>query len=373
MSVRRETRRDPKTGAAREFWMVDVVFEHADGRTERVRKVSPVQTRRGAEEYERQLRGAFLDPRPARKEVPTVQAFQERWLTTDAEATNRPSTISEKKSDLRNYIVPFFGTKRLDAIRNEDISAFYAMLRKKGLAPKSVRNVGATLHRLLVCALEWDLIEKLPRFPKIKAPDSAWDFFTREEVATLLAGVADPFERAVLLFAFDTGARSGEQIALRWGDLDFHNRLVVIRRASSRGKVGLTKNGKERRIPMTERLASALLAVRQLRHLKGDALVFSDPKGKPFDPWTLARLVERACKRVGLRIIRRHDCRHSFASQLVTAGVPLLQVQAWLGHSTIGMTMRYAHLAPGSGANLIAVLDQTPLRQPDGNVTLARG
>ena len=75
MSVRRVKRRDPKTGAERQFWIVDVVFEHADGRVERARKVSPVQTKRGAEEYERQLRAALLHP-IARKEVPTFESVR---------------------------------------------------------------------------------------------------------------------------------------------------------------------------------------------------------------------------------------------------------------------------------------------------------
>jgi site-specific recombinase XerD len=65
----------------------------------------------------------------------------------------------------------------------------------------------------------------------------------------------------------------------------------------------------------------------------------------------------RACRRAGLREIRWHDLRHSFASQLAAAGVPLRQVQEWLGHSTINMTVRYAHLAPGSGASLILALE----------------
>lgn len=64
-----------------------------------------------------------------------------------------------------------------------------------------------------------------------------------------------------------------------------------------------------------------------------------------------------ATRRSGLRKVRWHDLRHSFATQLVARGVPLRQVQGWLGHSTIHMTMRYAHLAPHSGADLIAVLD----------------
>jgi site-specific recombinase XerC len=65
----------------------------------------------------------------------------------------------------------------------------------------------------------------------------------------------------------------------------------------------------------------------------------------------------RTGTRAGLREIRWHDLRHSFASQLVSSSVPIRQVQEWLGHSTITMTMRYSHLAPGSGANLIQALE----------------
>jgi integrase len=70
-----------------------------------------------------------------------------------------------------------------------------------------------------------------------------------------------------------------------------------------------------------------------------------------------ARHLWGAARRAGLRRIRWHDLRRSFASQLITAGVSIRQVQEWMGHSTIGMTMRYAHLAPGGGADLIRALE----------------
>jgi integrase len=68
----------------------------------------------------------------------------------------------------------------------------------------------------------------------------------------------------------------------------------------------------------------------------------------------------RTLKAAGLREIRWHDLRHTFASNIVGAGVPLLQVQKWMGHITINMTMRYAHLAPGANDHLIALLDEAP-------------
>jgi integrase len=155
------------------------------------------------------------------------------------------------------------------------------------------------------------------------------------------------------MFAFHTGARAGEQLAFEWQDLDLYNKLLVFRRSSTNGIVGPTKNGKKRKVPLTKTLE---LALRAIRHAKGRR-VFCNPDGTPFTLWQLHERLWGGCRRAGLRRIRWHDCRHSFASQLVIAGTPLRQVQEWLGHSTITMTMRYAHLAPGGGREYLAALD----------------
>jgi integrase len=168
-------------------------------------------------------------------------------------------------------------------------------------------------------------------------------------------------ERAILLFAVRTGARAGEQLVLEWGDIDKHSRLVVFRRSSTRGQVGPTKSGRERKVPLTDRLSKAL---RSIEHLKGK-LVFCRMDGKPFTLWQLHERLEGACRRAGLREIRWHDLRHSFASHLVMANVPLRQVQEWMGHSTITMTMRYSHLVPGSGAEFIHTLEDPVARGKD--------
>jgi integrase len=129
------------------------------------------------------------------------------------------------------------------------------------------------------------------------------------------------------------------------GDIDWHNNLVVFRRSSTRGQVGPTKSGRERKVPMTERLAEAL---RRMKHLRGK-LVFCRADGKPLTLWQLHERLWGACRRAGLREVRWHDLQHTFASQLVSAGVPLRQVQDWLGHSTITMTMLLLALDAGAG------------------------
>jgi len=356
MSVRRVVRSDPKTGATKEFYLVDVVFMHPDGNSERVRKVSPVQSRRGAEEYERKVRAEILNPTPVSKEVPTFGDFVEKswWPTYPAAAGNRATTIREKQIHLRVHLVPALGRLRLDEIRAETIDRFFASLRKKALAEKTVKNISTTLHRVLASAVEWELLDKLPRLPKVRVTEPAFDAFVRAEVEVLLAAARSPEDRALLLFALHTGARAGEQLAIEWGDIDFTNGFVVFRRSSTRGVVGPTKSGRVRRVPLTATLTEAL---KQHRHLKS-ALVFANADGSPMSLWQLHERLWATCRHAGLRKIRWHDLRHTYASMLVALGVPLRQVQEWLGHSTITMTLRHAHLAPGGNAALIRLLDE---------------
>jgi integrase len=356
MSARHIVQRVGKSGAGKRIWIVDFWQEHVDGRRERVRKVSPVQTHRGADEYERQLRTAFLNPTEPKKEVPTFGAFvDERWWPTyPAAAGNRHTTVREKEGHLRCHLKPALERYRLDEIKREVLDRLIAKLTKeKGLSPKRAKNIFATLRRILVSAVEWEVIPSLPRFPKVKVTESRHDFFVREESDKLLAVARNPEERAILMFAFHTGARAGEQLAFEWQDLDLHNKLVVFRRSSTNGIVGPTKSGKERKVPLTTSLEAAL---RGIRHMKGPR-VFCNPDGRPLTLWQLHERLWGGCRRAGLRRIRWHDCRHSFASQLVIAGTPLRQVQEWLGHSTILMTMRYSHLAPGGGREFLSALD----------------
>ena len=111
--------------------MIDVVFRHPDGRRQRVRRVSPVQTRRGAEEYERSVRQALLTSKferkeEAEKECPRFDRFAGEFLNTYAVANNKPSEVSAKRVNLNNHLVPVFGKRRLDEISARDVEAYKA-------------------------------------------------------------------------------------------------------------------------------------------------------------------------------------------------------------------------------------------------------
>jgi integrase len=107
------------------------------------------------------------------------------------------------------------------------------------------------------------------------------------------------------------------------------------------------------RSPLSPTLGAALKAHRHMRR----PLVFCQEDGKPLTLWHLHGALERAARRASLRLLRWHDLRHSFASNLTIGGTPIRQVQEWMGHATITMTMRYAHLSPGGGREYLSALD----------------
>jgi site-specific recombinase XerD len=132
-------------------------------------------------------------------------------------------------------------------------------------------------------------------------------------------------------------------------------RIRVKRSILDDGHETTPKNHRVRDIPISSELQAAL---KRHRHLKGD-LVFCNNDGSVLTRFQMRSVVPRACRLAGLRRVQWHVLRHSFASQLVMAGKPLKPVQELLGHSTIQMTMRYAHLAESTLIDAVESLDST--------------
>jgi integrase len=369
MSVRRIKRRD-REGAASEFWMVDVFVEHPDGKRERVRKVAPEQTRRGAERYERALRRELLlgrrveqDKEAEAPEATTFGAFVRQFEATYVKTNNKPSEADTKRSIFRCHLLPAFGRHRLHEIGARDIESYKARKLEAGLAPKTVNNHLTVLRRTLAVAVEWELLRHLPVVKWLRTPPPEFDFLTFEEAERLVVG-ADPEWRAMILVALKGGLRLGELLALRWEDVDLVAGRVMVRRSVTRGYVTTPKSGKAREVPLGE---TVLRALKAHRHLKGE-LVFAGDRGamlvKGESKWPLWR----ACRRAGLRLIGWHALRHTFASHLVMRGVPIKAVQELLGHASIEMTMRYAHLSPDVRRDAVRALD-APAAPASGNLT----
>ena len=100
----------------RKGWIVDFVFRHAQGQHERVRRRSPVQTKRGAEDFERQLRQEMLNPRPQGKDAPLFRVFAEDFFSGYVVANNKHAEQLSKRSILDHHLLPAFGAQRLSEI-----------------------------------------------------------------------------------------------------------------------------------------------------------------------------------------------------------------------------------------------------------------
>jgi len=162
----------------------------------------------------------------------------------------------------------------------------------------------------------------------------------------------EPEWRAMVMVALNTGLRLGEVTALQWDDCDLVAGRILVRRSSWHGILGLPKSGKAREVPMNPTVVETL---RQHRHLRGP-WVFCQPDGSMLIQHHCKPPLRRACKRAGLRQVQWHLLRHTFASHLVMRGISLKAVQELLGHASIEMTMRYAHLSPDVRREAVGVL-----------------
>lgn len=389
-------------------WRYRCTVTLKDGTKERISGTpSEANTKLAAKEAEDAHRKRAVNPPEVvekKEAAPGFADFAKAWLDAyPAAAENRSSTITEKEFHLRIHLVPYWKDTPIDKIDSMGVTTMIAELKKKKrlvtkrhaavgvdretreldkcISPKTVRNVTQTLHKILTTAVEWGKLPKVPKFPKRKKTKSPWDFYTAEESERLLSSVeacgtgADIVrDHALLAFALKTGPRAGEQLAAAWTDVDWNNMKIHFRRQYHRGEFRELKAGPLRSVDMSPGLAAILKKhrsnqVRRLSHISGRGdgsrddsrdLIFPVEPGsnKPMELWHLRVTLRRYARRAGLRRIKWHELRHSFASQLVSAGVSLKQVQEWLGHSTIDMTMRYAHLAPTTGASPINVLDR---------------
>ncbi|MFP2958226.1 tyrosine-type recombinase/integrase [Myxococcus sp. 1LA] len=391
MSVRLRKYTD-KDGKNQQVWFVDIKFKHASGKVERVRKDSPVNTRRGAEQYERDIRAALLmgtfkkEKEPVAteetKQVPTVKEFSSRFLTY-SENNNKHSSVITKRQILEHHVLPFFGDMKLDSIGPAAIEDFKALMRKKksaararkksptqaalrkrkGAAPKplslkTINNVLTVLGKLLAVAEEQGDIQQAPRVKLFgKLPKSKFDFLSYEEAERLIAASENEW-RTMLLVAIKTGLRQGELIGLQWKDLDLQRGKAHVQRTIWRGVEGLPKGGRERTVDLP---SSVVEALKGQRHLRGP-YVFCQERGEPFTEGKLKRPLARALERAS--IVREegrigwHDLRHTYGSHLAMKGVPLKVIQELMGHATIDMTERYAHLSPEVKRDAVQLLDE---------------
>ncbi len=315
-----------------------------------------------------------------KKSIPLFKDFAKGFMETYSAMNHKESTAEGYQQVLDCHILPYFGDMPLDEITRKDIKNFIVekqrqrfSKKKKRLSAGTVRNHKSYLSVILSEAVDDEIIPFNPAARTGKYIKNGktkeifpytWDEKTKFEKAMQQYS---PRYYPLFLTGLRTGMRLGELIALRPGDLDFNGRFIEVRRAFSRGRLTTPKNGKSRRVDMSKGLAETLkqhLVNRKKEALKkgwGEPpeLLFYNEAGNRIDINGIRKLVFYKClEKAGLRRIRIHDLRHTYATLRISKGDNILDVSKQLGHHSIKITLdTYAHWMPGGKKSEVDELD----------------
>lgn len=294
----------------------------------------------------------------------TFGDFAKRWITAHRSRIRERTAISYEQHLTR--FIPFFGRYKLRQITPEMVENFIAELENQGLSAATCAKHLRTLKTIFNRAVEWNYLSRNPA-QFIKPPrviQKEVDYLTPAELQTLIDACL-PEHKALIMTAVLTGMRRGELLGLRWPDIDFNSNTIFVRVALYKGKLDELKSQHSRRkIPMPKVLVQELKThqARLAVDLPSNELdlVFPNAAGKPMDGNNLVkRIFEPTLKRAGLRRIRFHDLRHSFASLLIAQNEPIKYIERVMGHSSIQVTMKnYAHLLPDAGEQAAKRLEE---------------
>ena len=312
--------------------------------------------------------GTFREPTQT-----LFQDFAERWLTQYAEGAVKLSTLRTYRWLISKHLNPAFGLSRLTDLAAEHVQRFMAEKLKSGLSPKTVRHLLVVLKHMLKHAKRWGYVRQNPtedvEAPRVESREM--DCLTPEELRRLLQAADEPY-RTLFMCAALTGMRRGELMGLRWGDVDWHQGRIYVRqtlfkqtrREAGQGAVPwlfLTPKSRtsKRAIVMSPALKDALELHRLTCPASPHDLVFCQSTGAPMDAELMVRReFLPALVRAGLRHIRFHDLRHTYASLLIAQGAHVRFIQDQLGHAAVTTSLNtYGHLLPGSQADVGTKLD----------------
>jgi integrase len=295
---------------------------------------------------------------PAGGHTLTLGAYLRGWLV-DVRPKLAPATWRKHESVVRVHLIPALGSRRLPALSVGEVRQY---LNEAKLDPQSVRHHRGTLRRALADALRDGLITRnvaaLAEPPRMSKPERT--ILTAVQVRRLIDGTREDRLHAYWTLAVTTGMREAEMLALTWENIDLDAATVTVaatlHRVDGEWKTRDPKTEKSRRtIPLTP-VAIDALRLHRIRQLEEQAekgvmgkagLVFATSRGQPLHGSNLSKLLYANLDRLGLPRVTVHDLRHSAATVLFAAGVPLPVISDILGHSTIRVTADlYRHRVP---------------------------
>ena len=321
-----------------------------------------------AEQMLMDLRKEYVPKEKPLEQTILFSDFMLQWLEI-VKPTIAITTYSSYCNMVTGVIVPYFKAKQitLGDLKATDIQAFY-MDQLKRVSASSVIHYHANIHKALKYAVKIDLIPTNPA-DKVERPKKSrfvGNFYDSEEVERLFAAAKGTnLEIPIFLGAF-YGLRRSEALGLKWSAIDFQNNTITIRHTVTTclldGKCvqvaqDTTKTKSSMRtLPLVpafkEKLLSHKKQQEEYRRVCGRSYdkryldyVCVDEMGTLISPHYLTAAFPKLLEKNSLRHIRFHDLRHSCASLLLANGVPMKQIQEWLGHSDFSTTANvYAHL-----------------------------
>jgi integrase len=274
------------------------------------------------------------------RDTRSVRDLAAEYLEKYATRYKREASVADDRAMIATIVLPRFGNHAVPEITKEHIRKLHSDL---SATPYRANRVLALLSKMFNLAIEWNSTNSIwrsdnPALGVKKYPEekrSRW--LSRKELGDLLVALDDhPDQKAAnaIRLILLTGSRKGEALAAKWEDIDFTNRLW--RKPSAH-----TKQKRDEFVPLNSDATNLLEALARNRN---DNYVFPGRiPGRPLEDLKAHWAVIRATAKLpGVRI---HDLRHTYASHLVSSGVPLFTVGKLLGHTQIGTTERYAHIA----------------------------
>lgn len=291
--------------------------------------------------------------------------YLRQWLKAK-QPTLKSSTFAGYRKMIEGQLIPQFGHLLLEEFKRGHARDWAGGLT---CSNKRIANLLSPLRAALDDAMHDDLIPANPlagwHYRRQEAPREQDDIdpFTSEEQAAILEALI-PKGRFLIQFAFWSGLRTSELVALEWSDIDWQKKRLRISRAitqASRGEAETTKTtAGTRTIDLLPRAVAALKAQKAISYLHPTGRVFLNPRTG--EPWTGDQAIRKtlwahALKRAGVRYRRPYQTRHTYASMMVSAGEPLAWISKQMGHTSVVTTARiYASWIPvtNSQAGMLA-------------------
>ena len=309
-----------------------------------------------------------------------VGEYMVRWLEDFAKADLAPRTYHNYQLQIREHIIPAFGSMKLSKLDTPNVQALYSAKLRDGLKPSSVKYIHAVLHRALSKAVDLRLIPHNPAAsadpPKVRQEEITP--LDTDQTRVFLDAARGQKYQALYVLSLTCGLRMGESLGLKWSDIDLDAGTLRVNRQLQRTRkdgdksgslvFSEPKNASRRTIDLPQRAVEALRTHRkhQLEEkLRASSyedfdLVFATNKGTPLDAQNIVnRHFKPLLKHAGLPDIRWHDLRHTCATLLLGRGVHPKLVQHLLGHVSITMTLdRYSHWIPSMGRHAADGMDE---------------